>query len=359
MEFDQQQIELGWTAFFADQLTEQDINTFPARVLRQEVNRYHLMSHQGEFVAVLPGRLRDGIPSERPTVGDWVLLSQAEGQEHHMIERVLDRKSKFSRKAPGDETLEQVVAANIDTVFIVAGLDDNFNPQRIERYVLLAWDSGAKPVIVLNKADIADDLPAMLARTEVVAMGVPILPVSAVTGAGMAALREFLGIGKTGAFLGSSGVGKSSLTNRLLGTDYLATQDVRSDSKGRHTTTRREMCIIPGLGLVIDTPGMRELQLWADEETVTATFSDVDALIGLCRFRDCKHDQEPGCAVKSAVTKGELQQSRVDSYLKYIRELAHLRERQDVLAQVAAKNERRRFARDIRRNPRKPGRGLN
>ncbi|MDA0789976.1 MAG: ribosome small subunit-dependent GTPase A [Proteobacteria bacterium] len=353
-------IQLGWTEFFADQLTDQDSKHFPARVFRQEVNRYHLMSQpvtgEAEFIAVLPGRLRDALPSERPTVGDWVMLSETEGQAPHRIERVLARKSRFSRKAPGDETVEQVVAANIDTVFIVAGLDGNFNPQRIERYVLLSWDSGAAPVIVLNKADIVDDLPAKLAQTEAVAMGVPILPVSAETGQGMDQLRQYLGVGKTGAFLGSSGVGKSSLTNRLLGGNYLATQEVRSDSKGRHTTTRREMCLIPGLGLVIDTPGMRELQLWADEETVASTFSDVDELVGQCRFRDCRHDQEPGCALKAAVGKRVLSQARVDSYLKYLRELAHLRERQDVLAQVTAKNERKRFARDLRRNPRKPGR---
>ena len=324
--------DLGWQPFFSralDDLAAPDLA--PARVARQDRQRYLVFGEVGELVAEVSGKMREAAHTrvDFPAVGDWVAMAARPGEGAATIHAVLPRKSHFSRKVAGVTTEEQVVAANVDTVFLVSGLDHDFNLRRIERYVTLAWNSGATPVIVLNKADLCDDLDGRLVATEAVAMGIDILTVSAREDEGVDALRAYLGQGQTVAFLGSSGVGKSTLVNRLLGEDRMQTADVREDdSRGRHTTTFRELILVPGGGVMIDTPGMRELQLWADEESLHAAFADVEDLAAGCRFRDCAHDTEPGCAVREAVETGELDAGRFHSYLKLQRELARLVRRQ-------------------------------
>ncbi len=349
---------LGWKDYFQQQIEEQEEHLIPARVYRLDVNRYHLLSATGELVGSLPGRLHTQAISkaELPTVGDWVLTSPADQNDASavIIERSLDRFSKFSRKEAGEGFNEQVVAANIDLVFIVTGLDDNFNVNRIERYLVLAWSSGASPVLVMNKADLCPDIEASIQALQSVAVGVPVHVLSAQSLEGLEQLRPYLKSGQTVALLGSSGVGKSTIINALLGYDRFKTADVRDgDSKGRHTTTFREMCHIESGGLIIDTPGMREIQIWTDEASLAQAFSDVDDYALHCRFSDCQHESEPGCAVLKAISDGSILESRLDSLKKFERELAHLREKQDVSARSEKKKERKKFAKSIRNRPTK------
>ncbi len=242
---------------------------------------------------------------------------------------MLPRRSAFSRKTPWLETKEQVVAANVDVVFLFQALPYDVNVRRLERYLATAWESGAAPVIVLTKSDLVGDLAPFLADVEAVAFGVPVHAVSNLTGAGLDAVRAHLVRGRTAALLGSSGVGKSTLVNTLLGRQVLETQDVRRDGRGRHTTTHRELVLLPGGGVVLDTPGMRELQLWDADDGLQQAFSDVEALAERCRFRDCAHESEPGCAVRAALETGELGLERWQSYRRLQRELRALHERQD------------------------------
>ena len=347
---------LGWKDFFQHQIGEQEQDYIPARVYRQDVNQYHLLSAEGDLTGTLPGRLHALASSkaELPTVGDWVLTSPADQNDPTsvVIERNLDRFSKFSRKEAGDKFEEQVVAANIDTVFIVSGLDDNFNVNRIERYLLLAWSSGASPVIVLNKADLCADIEAKIEELQSVAVGVATIAVSAHSGLGIDRLRPYVNPGHTVALLGSSGVGKSTIINALLGYERFETSEVRDgDSKGRHTTSFREMCKMESGGLIIDTPGMREIQIWTDEASLAMSFSDVEDYAVLCRFNDCEHNSEPGCAVQEAISKGLLNESRLQSFRKFGRELTHLVEKQDASARANKKKERKKFAKLIKNRP--------
>jgi ribosome biogenesis GTPase / thiamine phosphate phosphatase len=261
---------------------------------------------------------------------------------------VLPRRSRFARKEPW-LTEEQVVAANVDTVLLVTDCGRDFKPRRLERYLTAAWDSGAAPVIVLTKSDLAGDVSETVAEAEAIAFGVPVHAVSSVTGEGLGSLDPYLLPGQTVALLGSSGVGKSTLVNRLLGQDLLATAELRRDGRGRHTTTHRELVHLPGGALLLDTPGMRELQLWADESALDETFADVAELARECRFSDCAHGQEPGCAVRAALGNGSLPQIRWESYSKLQRELRALAVKQDVRLRSEARKERRRFARSQRR----------
>jgi ribosome biogenesis GTPase len=263
---------------------------------------------------------------------------------------VLPRKSAFIRKSPFNETKPQVLAANVDVVFIVAGLDNDFNLRRIERYLTLGWESGAQPVVLLTKADLCDDVDARVAEVEAIAFGVPVHAVSAPRGDGVDTVRSYVPPGRTAGLLGSSGVGKSTLVNALVGHELLPTQPVReSDSEGRHTTTHRELVLLPEGGLVLDTPGMRELQLWDADEGIAATFDDVEALIAQCRFTDCSHGEEPGCAVREAIKEGTLDKERFESWEKLQRELDHLVTKQDGRARAEARKARRRFARSMRK----------
>lgn len=267
----------------------------------------------------------------RAVVGDWVALARPDGHEMPIIEAILPRHSAFTRKDPGDETDEQVLIANIDVVFVVQSLSGGgINVNRLERELVMAWDSGARPVVVLTKSDLSEAADEQRQRAEEVAFGVDVVLESAVTGEGIEAVRAQVPAGVTAALLGSSGVGKSTLLNRLVGDDALATAEVRSgDDKGRHTTVAREIIVIPDGGVVIDTPGMRAIGLWDAEDGLAAAFPDIEALGEKCRFRDCAHESEPGCAVVAAVESGELPQRRLDSYRRLTAELAVLARRQD------------------------------
>jgi ribosome biogenesis GTPase len=299
----------------------------PARVALEHTHIYRVLTAQDELLARVAGRLRHraSARSDYPAVGDWVALELPRHDGDARIKTVLPRRSRFSRRAAGEPTEEQIVAANIDTVFLVAGLDGDFNPRRIERYLLVASESGATPVIVLNKADLAVDAEVNAAAVATLAPGVPVHVISCRVPDTLHALRQHLGPGRTGALLGSSGVGKSTIVNRLVGYDLLATREVRiADSRGRHTSTARQLVLLPGDGgVLIDTPGMRELQLWDTGEAAAGTFTDIDDRAVECRFRDCRHRQEPGCAVRAAVQRGDLPQGRLDSYLKLQDEQAH------------------------------------
>jgi len=349
--------ELGWNDFFQGQLDAVGEDLIPARVTRQDTSGYQLLAENGQLVGTLTGKLRYAAASKAdlPTVGDWVLAKPLDNEPDKVVmQRLLQRRSSFSRKEAGLKIDEQILAANIDTIFIVCSLNDNFNLHRIERYLLLGWDSGATPVILLSKSDLCSDLDKKIDAARTIAMGVDIQPVSALTGDGIEDLKRYLGKGKTVALLGSSGVGKSTIINRLLGFERFETNDVRNfDDKGRHTTTFREMVIMPEGGLIIDTPGMRELQVWADETSLSQSFDDVESLAGRCKYRDCAHQNEPGCAVKEAIEAGTLERDRLRSYLKFQRELKHLAAQQDVQARLDRKNRVKRMSKMISRRPSK------
>jgi ribosome biogenesis GTPase len=265
------------------------------------------------------------------------------------IHAVLPRRSAIVRKAAGNPTEAQVVGANIDTVFLVTSLNDDLNLRRLERYLATAWESGAQPAILLTKADLCEDAAAAVLEVQAIAFGVPVHAVSTVTGEGLAELDAYLGEGKTVALIGSSGVGKSTLVNRLAGREVLATQEIReSDGRGRHTTSHRELVPLPGGGLVLDTPGMRELQLWETTDGMQEAFDDVEELVAVCRFADCAHGVEPGCAVQAALADGSLAPERYESWVKLQRELEHLERRQGGLAAAEARKARRAFARKLR-----------
>jgi ribosome biogenesis GTPase len=338
---------LGWDETFSSAFAADASSGLTAgRIILQHNHIYVVATEAGEIQAQVSGRLRHETVSadELPAVGDWVALRPCTGDSTALIQRVLPRRSKFSRKAAGRATREQVVAANIDTVFLLVGMDNDFSPRRVERYLAAAWESGAAPVVVLNKLDLCADAATRVAAIEEVAPGVPVHAISALRGDGLEAVTAYCRPRRTVALLGSSGVGKSTLINALLGTDLLPTAAVREhDSRGRHTTTRRELIFLSngGLGgMVIDTPGMRELQLWEADEGVQVTFDEIETLARGCRFRDCQHQHEPGCAVRAAVEAGELAPERLSSLHKLQKELAWFDRQHD---QLAALEEKRRW----------------
>ncbi len=343
---------LGWNAFFLNAFANSDMpELYPARVAQENKSGYLIFSERGEHRAELAGafRHRTGQQADRPAVGDWVTVRFHDGG-HALIHGVLPRRSAFSRKTVGLAAQEQVVATNIDTLFIVASLDGNFNPRRVERTLIMAWESGAAPVVVLNKCDLSDDPGARLAEMRDVALGVPVLAISAAEETGFEVLADYTGPGKTVALIGSSGVGKSSIINRLAG-EYVQKVEAISGSvnKGRHTTTRRELIVLPSGGTIIDTPGMREMQLWNGEEGIRETFDDVEMLAAGCHFRDCGHRDEPGCAVLAALAGGELDENRFRNYRKMQREIENLAIRQDELARRKQRQEWKRVTMEIRR----------
>jgi len=327
--------ELGWDdrweaaflPFRADGLA-------PARVAIQHRGAYDVLTGEdGEVRARVSGRLRHAAesPAELPVVGDWVALERGAGDKV-TIQAVLERRTRFSRRAAQDPAgdviaREQVVAANVDVVFVVASLADELDPRLLERYLTLAWESGARPVILLTKADLVPDAEAAAAELSELGREVPVVVVSARSELGLAAVRSHLGAGVTGALVGPSGVGKSTLVNALVGEDILATGGLRSDGTGRHTTTRRQLVLLEGGGLLVDNPGMREVHLWLADEGLDDAFPDVVELESQCRFRDCSHESEPGCAIREALADGRLSPERWRSYRDLQQELAELEER--------------------------------
>jgi ribosome biogenesis GTPase len=323
-------VTLGWDDGWADAFApHRAAGLEPGRVAVQHRGAYDVMTSRGEIRAQLPSKARRDVDSraELPVVGDWVAVEPAEN-ESPTIRAVLPRRTKFSRRAahdPGsDVAREQVVAANVDVVFIVAALTD-VNVRLLERYLTLAWESGARPVLLLTKADLVPDAGAV--AEGVAELGVPVHPISVRTGLGLDEVRSYLTPGVTTALLGPSGVGKSTLVNTLAGEDRLATGEVGADGSGRHTTTRRELIVLPEGGLVVDNPGMRELHLWIAPEGLQEAFEDIAALAAQCRFSDCRHESEPGCAVQAALADGRLSPERWRSYLELHTELAELDER--------------------------------
>jgi ribosome biogenesis GTPase len=332
---------LGWTERFAEAfLPHAAPDVVPGRVSLEHQHIYRILTERGEVLARVAGRLRHEATTavEYPAVGDWVAVRSRHGELRSTILAVLPRRSRFSRKVAGDTTREQIVAANIDTVFLTTGLDADFNLRRIERYLVTAWESGAQPVVLLTKTDLCDDPAARVRDVEGIASGAPVHATSARRNHGLDILAQYLLPGRTVALLGSSGVGKSTLINRLIGHEQQRTAEVsHHGARGRHTTTNRELILLPEGGLVIDTPGLREIQLWEVGGSIGATFADVEALATGCHFGDCRHETEPRCAVRQAVAEGTLPAERLENYLKLRHEADHVAEKQDQLAQLQAK----------------------
>lgn len=314
---------LGFGPFFEKQLTRMERSAgVPGRIASEHRGAYVVWAASGAGRARLAGKLRARLEEEGfPAVGDWVVLEGTPGPDRTaVIEEILERRTVFSRGAAGRPGRTQVVAANIDVVFAVCGLDADFNVRRIERYLARIWASGARPEVILNKADLCANAAERISEVESRCPMTPVHAASALLSEGLAGIRAGIGEGMTAAFVGSSGAGKSTLINALLGEERMATAEVRAnDGRGRHTTTHRELFLLPGGGLLLDTPGMRELAL-VDEDGLDSVFDDIAALSARCRFRDCRHDTEPGCAVKEAVGSGELSPGRLEHYRKLERE---------------------------------------
>jgi ribosome biogenesis GTPase / thiamine phosphate phosphatase len=354
--------DLGWDERFAQEFAAwADVpDVRPGRVGIEFNHIFRVYTEHGEVPAVTAGRLkhRAASRSELPAVGDWVALRMQPGRDDAAIQGVLPRRSRFSRKAAGNVTDEQIVAANVDVVFIVMAMDGDFSVRRLERYLLLARESGASPAVLLTKPDRSDDPAARVSEVVAVMPDLPVHVLSPKFGEGLEQLSAYLTHGRTGALLGSSGVGKSTIINRLLGADVQRTRDTReTDSKGRHTTTHRELIVLPSGGLLIDTPGMRELQLWDVASAVQETFEDVETLAAGCHFTDCQHRDEPRCAVKCARDEGRLAPGRLESYLKLQDELTALARLRDERLQLEDKRRSKVMGKSLKARLKQKGRG--
>jgi ribosome biogenesis GTPase / thiamine phosphate phosphatase len=343
----------GWNSYFeALWIDGERKNAVPARVIAQQRKFWRIAGSFGECWGEAAGKLRlsadEGI--EWPAVGDWVAAEIGDEKSAARIQEVLPRRSRFVRKTPGKKVAQQVIAANVDTALLVCALDGDFNPRRVERYLAQCWESGARAVVVLNKADACVDARSKAAEIERIALGAAVCVVSAKTGQGMEEVEPFLKRGDTLVLLGSSGVGKSTIANRLAGVVLQETQPVREeDNRGRHTTSSRRLIALPGGSLLMDTPGLRELQLWDADEGVSEAFADIDALATQCRFTDCAHDGEPGCAVQGAVRAGTLDEARLESRRKLLREQEFLRRKIDPEARQEWKNGVKSLHREVKR----------
>lgn len=325
--------QFGWNSYFEATWQEGDReHAVAGRVIAQQRKFWRVAGEFGECWAEAAGKLRLAADegADWPAVGDWVVLELHDAESSAVIREVLPRRSRFVRKSAGKKIAEQVIAANVDTVLLMSALDGDFNPRRVERYLAQCWESGARPVMVLNKADVCVDAAEKATEMERIALGTAVCVISAATGQGVENLEPFLERGQTLAMLGSSGVGKSTLANRLLGELLQEVQAVReSDSRGRHTTTARELLVLPGGALLMDTPGLRELQLWDAEDGLAQAFADIDAFGQKCRFSDCRHEGEPGCAVEAALNEGKLDPARLENRRKLLREQEFLRRKVD------------------------------
>ena len=349
--------ELGFSAAQAEAFSAfAAAGLVPGRVVVGHTRHFRVAMAEGELLAELAGSLRHQAlrPEDLPAVGDWVALRPGGDEGTAVIHAVLPRRAVFVRRAAGARSVAQVLAANVDTAFLVMGLDGDFNLRRIERALVLAWDSGASPVVLLNKADLVEDASQKRVEVERIAADVPVRVVAAKPGQGLEALAPWLLPGQTVVLLGSSGVGKSTLVNRLLGREKQKTREVieSADQRGRHTTTHRELIELPGGALLIDTPGLRELQLWSDGAGLEAAFDDVSTFATSCRFTNCGHGGEPGCAVRAAVADGRLDPARLESYLKLQAELRALEVREDPLKRRAERG-RHRAAFKAQRQPKR------
>lgn len=338
---------LGWDARWAAAFTAANTSgvrgaerMLPGRVVAEHRERYSVAVNDGDTAAVLAGRARH-VASARedlPAVGDWVGVSRTAGDGTAVVRFVVPRRSAFVRKSAGVTTEAQVVAANVDIALIATALPGDLSTRRLERYLTLAWESGAIPIVLLTKSDLSDDLDVATAQAALAAPGADVIAISAVTGDGIDALAARLTPGSTAVLIGSSGVGKSTLVNRLIGGDRQRTAAVTALGKGRHTTTHRELVRLENGALLIDTPGMRELQLWTADDGLDSTFTELEAYAANCRFRDCVHDEEPGCAVRAAVEAGELGAERLQHWQRLRRELAYLARKQDARASAEQRN---------------------
>lgn len=339
----------GWSAYFArafDALEDPELE--PGRVVRSARGSCHAVAATWEGAATISGRLRSEGPP--PAVGDWIAVDRAARVRH-----VLPRRSKLSRKVAGKTTEEQIVAANVDLVLVlvVMGLDSDFNVRRVERLLAMVWESGARPVVLLSKLDLCIEPAARRREVEDVAPGIDVVSLSSVDGRGLDDVRALLLPRQTSVLVGSSGAGKSTLINRLMAREIQPTREVRHrDGRGQHTTSHRELFALPGGALLIDNPGVREIQLWAGDESLDRAFEDVVALAEDCRFRDCNHESEPGCAVMAAAESGTLSRDRLESYRSLMEELGYLHRRQDESAQRAEKRKWRAIHREMRRSGR-------
>ena len=342
--------DLGWNDYFKTQFEnfENTNELVPARITQEHKGLYMIINSEGEYLAEISGKMRYTARgyADFPAVGDWILAKIFPQENKGIIHAVLKRKTRFSRKAvlsggmPDSQgkTEEQVIASNINTVFIVNSMDSDFSLRRIERYMTSVYDSNMNPVIVLNKSDIVSDIDSYINQAESIAFGVPVIPVSGLTGDGIDNLRKFIHPGETIVFLGSSGVGKSTIINCLTGTDSQKVNEVReADRKGRHTTTTRELIMLPDGGILIDTPGMREFQPWKGEKDTGSAFEDIESFAQNCRFKDCSHESEPGCAVKEALSNGHLDPGRFKNYMQMKREARYLETRVEKRAELAEK----------------------
>ncbi|TDF97527.1 ribosome small subunit-dependent GTPase A [Paenibacillus piri] len=326
------------------------------RIALEHKHLYRIYAEDGEWLGELSGKSRFAAirREDYPAVGDWVWMTKLPGERKAVIHRIFERKSKFSRQIAGTTTEEQIVATNVDRVFLIMALNLDFNVRRLERYLLMAYESGAAPEIVLTKKDLCDDVEARLREVEAISLGLPVYTVNSLAEDGVETLAATLRPGETIALLGSSGAGKSTLLNSLYGEQRQKTGGVREgDDRGKHTTTHRELVVLPDGAIIIDTPGMRELQLWEGSDSLGAAFHDVEELAAECRYSDCRHEQEPGCAVRAALEDGTLGRERYASYVKLQKELAYNERKIDAGAARAEKERWKKIHKQLRGNPKR------
>jgi ribosome biogenesis GTPase / thiamine phosphate phosphatase len=339
----------GWDDFFETNFKSYAAKGYTSgRVVLEHKKFFRIYTQCGEVLAEISGKLKHEAVNRKdlPAVGDWVVIRSRPERGRVMIHAVLPRRTSFARKIAGSRTEEQIVGANIDTVFLLTSLNQDFSLRRIERYLMIAWESGADPIIILSKSDLSGRVADAITEVHAVARSVPIHAVSVVTGCGLQDIAQYFRRGKTVALLGSSGVGKSTLINHLAGVDHLKVQTVRErDDRGRHTTTHRELVLLPAGGLVLDTPGMRELQLWDGDESLQLVFDDIEALAAHCFFSDCRHQDEPRCAVREALVAGTIDAGRYQSYEKLQKELEYLARRRDKLSEIMEKKKWKKLSR--------------